>query len=336
MSELEKIPTKKKKWSEYQKDYNFSSKAFVHIIGTNISLFVCLLLPVLLIGFIWTEFGSIKFDVRLISDGIVTIALFVIGETMMMRVGADGGKLDPEYINAKNEFDTIIGKVNDLGTMLMAVFCEWQIDLEMKQATSLRLRYLRLSQESFEKVKDLPYRELVKKFGIKKAKRIIELSKLEPVELNEAILLFNSKDAFARGGVPISGEEYLDKKAHSATMYLSAVFAGLLSVSIALTLTTDISFARVMYTAFKLIILLFRMAQGYAIGAKAYNTVEVKQLKAKSNYLRQYTHFLRDKTYLKIGNKYGDISCFIPDPIVEEAPKEDPKAEESNTPTNEE
>jgi hypothetical protein len=57
--------------------------------------------------------------------------------------------------------------------------------------------------------------------------------------------------------------------------------------------------------------LLFRMASGYSRGAKAYNTVEVRQLKAKTNYLYQYQKFMDDKMYMGLGDKYGDISCYV-------------------------
>lgn len=318
MSDLETMQPKKK-WTDYQKDYNISSKAFVHILGTNISLFVCLMIPVLLIGFIWTDFGMPTVDIRFITEGIITVTLFVIGELMMMRVGASGGKLDTEYVNAKTDFDSLVKAAQDIGTMFMAVFCEWQIDVEMEQAIAIRLRYLHLTPKVWEEVKDLPYKELRKKYGHKRAKKIIELKQLEPVELNDAILLYNGNDVFARGGVPISGEEFIYKKSHSAGLIVSSIFTGLLSVSIALTLTSDITFARVMYTACKLIVLLFRMAQGYNTGAKAYNTVEVKQLQSKNNYLRQYIRFVKDKIYLKFGDKYGDISY-----LVEDTPTETP------------
>lgn len=308
---LEKIRTEKKRWTDYQKDYNASSKNFVQIISANLTMFVCMLLPFLLIGFIWTDFGAPRVDIKLVSDGIVTVALFVIGETLMMRIGADGGKLDPEYITARKDYDTLVAKVNEAGTMFLSMFCDWQIDVEMKQATTTRLRYLRFTQDDLEKIKDVPYHTLVQRYGVKKAQKILELSRLEPVDLNEAILLFNNSDALARGGVPISGEDFIYKKTHSAMMILSALFTALLTISVAITLTSDISFSRVMYTAFKLIILLYRMAQGYDIGAKAYNTVEVKQLQAKNIYLRQYLRFVSDKTYLKLGNKYGDIECYI-------------------------
>jgi hypothetical protein len=66
------------------------------------------------------------------------------------------------------------------------------------------------------------------------------------------------------------------------------MFTGLLTVTVAVTLTKDITFARVLYTLFKLIMLLFRMAKGYDRGARAYNTVEVRQYRARANYLRQY------------------------------------------------
>ena len=319
MNELERMPEKeKKKWSDYQKNYNISSKALVHMVSSNITLFVCLLLPILLIGFIWTDFGAPKFDVKLVSDGIVTVALLVIGETMMMRVGSSGGKLDSEYVKAHTDFDALVAKVNEIGTMFISVFCEWQIDEEMKQTIAYRLRLLRFTPADWERVKEKQYRDLKKKYGRKKAKKITELNQLEPIDLNEAILLFNNNDALSRGGVPISGEEYIYKKSHSAKMLLSALFTGLLTVSVAITLTSDISFSRVMYTAFKLVVLLYRMAEGYEVGARAYNTVEVKQLKTKNTYLRQYIRFVEDKTYLKLGDKYSNITYLIDDTAPDE------------------
>lgn len=314
-TELERIDTMKKKWTDRQKDYNISSKNLVKIIGSNLTLFVCLLLPFLLIGFIWTDFGVPTLDVRLMSDGIVTLAMFVIGEILMIQVGTTGGKLDDDYVDARKEFDRLVKAAHDVGTMFMSVFCDWQIDNEMNQATATRLRYLRLTKEDWNKVKDMPHHLLVQKFGFKRAERIMELNRLEPVELNESILLSNNADALSRGGVPLSGEEFIYKKTHSAGMYTKAVFAALVTISVAITLTSDISFSRVMYTAFKLIILLYRMAQGYDVGAKAYNTVEVKQLNAKNNYLQQYLKFVENKTYLKLGDKYGEI-----DYLVEEEP----------------
>ena len=81
----------------------------------------------------------------------------------------------------------------------------------------------------------------------------------------------------------------------------------------AVSLTQDISFARIIYTVLKLVVLLYRMAEGYNTGAKAYNTIEVRQLLARNNYLRQYVRFVNSKLYLKFGDKYGDIDLLIPD-----------------------
>lgn len=311
MADLERIPEKRDKLTDFEKNYNLTSKRLVHILGTNMALFICILLPIFLIGFIWTDFGVPEVGIKFLSDGIVTVILFVIGEVMMMRVGADGGKLDAEYISAKNDFTDLAKKVYDVGTMFMSFFCEWQIDVELEQAIATRLRPLRLTRNDWDRLKDMPYSDLQNTYGKKRAKKIMELKDLNPIELNEAILLYDNENGFARGGVPISAEGYLKKKTHSIEMLLSCIFTGLLTVSVAMTLTSDISFARVMYTVFKLIVLIYRMAVGYGIGAKAYNTVEVKQLQAKSNYLRNYIRFVDDKTYLKLGNKYGDISCLV-------------------------
>lgn len=313
MNDLEKLPERKKKFTEYQQDYNLSSKTIVHIIGTNLSLFVCMLLPVLLIGFIWTDVGLPKFDLKLVSEGILTVALIVIGETMMMQIGSAGGKLDKEYIESKKNLDEVKKKVSDVGTLLLPCFCAWQIDTEYENAVAARLRYLHMTKEDWEKVKDLPKRKLLRKYGSKKTRIILELKTIEPMELNEFALLFNNHDAFARGGVPISGEEFIYNKSHSLTFILSAAFAGLLTVSVAISLTSDLSFSRVLYTAVKLVVLLFRMAQGYSIGAKAYNTVEVKQISTRVHYLTTYLKFVEDKIYKKIGDKYGVVETLTPE-----------------------
>jgi hypothetical protein len=179
----------------------------------------------------------------------------------------------------------------------------------MEHATTARLRRLRMTRSDFEKLKDMDVKELRKKYGKGKAKKILELNALEPIELNEAVLLYDNSD-ISRGGVPISGYEYLRKKTHSAEMVISSIFCGLITISVAITLTTDISIARVLYTIFKVITLLFRMAVGYNLGTKAYNTVEVRRLQAKNNYLRKYVRFVEEKTYLKLGDKYGDLECY--------------------------
>lgn len=312
MKELERIEEATEKVASFQKKYNVNQKKFTYILGKNLTLFICMLVPLLLIGFVWTDFMPIVISPRVFGDGVLTVSLFVIGEVLMSMIGADGGKMDTEYVEAKGEFDSILGKVGDIGTLLMGVFCDWQIDLEMRQAVNFRLRMLKITPKDWEKLKDRPEEELKSMYGWRKAKKMTEIKNLKPIELNEAILLYNGEYA-ARGGVPISGDAYLKSKKHMIEMALACLFTGLLTVTIAVSITADITFARVLYTLFKLVMLLFRMAKGYDRGARAFNTIEVRQLKAKSNYLRQYVKFVEDKLYLKLGDKYGDISEFVAD-----------------------
>lgn len=323
MKELERM-SDDNGFTTFQKEYNSKSKKIVHVLGTNLALFICILLPFLLVGFVWTDFGLPKISVLLISEGLVTVALFFIGEVLMMRVGSEGGKLDREYLSEQNAFATILASVNKIGTMLLPMFCEWQIDVEYEHAVTARLRQLRMTKTEWESIKDMGYKELVKKYGRKKASKICALNRLEPIELNESVLLYDNADT-TRGGVPMSGEEFIKKKSHSAEMVLSIIFCGLLTISVAITLTSDISFARVIYTVFRVVTLLYRMAVGYSVGAKAYNTVEVRRLQAKSNYFRKYIRFVEDKTYLKLGDKYGNTDCFEQDEDAEE-PTETPIA----------
>ena len=310
MTELERIETSLDKKEDFQKRYNERSKGFAYILGKNLTLFICMLVPFLLIGFIWTEFGPVEVGPKLLSDGVLTVSLFVAGEVMMTRLGADGGKLDGDYIKAKSEYEELVVKVGDIGSLLMGVFCDWQIDVEMQNAINSRLRVLRMTPAMWAEVKDLPKEDLERRYGKAKAKKMIEIRNLKPIELNEAILLYDG-DKSARGGVPASAEDYLKSKSHFVKTLIACVFTGLLTVTVAVTLTQDITFARVLYTMFKLVMLLFRMAKGYERGARAYNTVDVKQYRARSNYLRQYVSFVRDRIYLKLEDKYGDIEQFV-------------------------
>jgi hypothetical protein len=315
MADLERIEMQLDRAEDFQKRYNVRAKGLATIIGKNLTLFVCMLVPFLLIGFIWTEFGPVEIGPRLLSDGVLTVSLFVVGEVMMTRLGADGGKLDTEYIKSKDEYDTLVRKVGEIGALLMGIFCDWQIDLEMEQAIHSRLRILRIPPKVWIEIKDLPRAELERMYGKSKAKKILEIRELKPIELNEAILLYDG-DRSGRGGVPISAEEYLKSRSHFIKTFIACVFTGLLTVTVAVTLTQDITFARVIYTIFKLVMLIFRMAKGYDRGARAYNTIEVRQYKARSNYLRAYVKFVTDKIYLKVGDRYGDVSSFIGEDIT--------------------
>ena len=292
MPNLEKFETHLNKTEDFQKRYNATSKGFAYLIGKNLTLFICMLVPFLLIGFVWTDFGPVEIGPKLLSDGALTVALFVIGEIMMTRLGSDGGKLDPEYVKAKTECEELVVKASEIGTFLMSAFCDLQIEQEMEQAIHSRLRAVRMTPAAWEEVKELPYAELAQRFGKHKAKKLAEIRSLKPIELSEAILLYDG-DRCARGGVPMSAEDYLKSKTHFVKTLIACVFTGLLTVTVVVTLTRDITLARVLYTLFKLVMLLFRMAKGYDRGARAYNTVEVKQYRARANYIRQYLAFVR-------------------------------------------
>ncbi|MBQ2987764.1 MAG: hypothetical protein IJD59_01525 [Clostridia bacterium] len=315
MRDLEKIEMHGGRAEEFQKRYNERSKGLANIIGKNLTLFLCLLLPFLLIGFIWTEFGAVEIGPKLLSDGVLTVSLFVVGEVMMTRLGADGGKLDAEYIGAKSDYEALVVRAGEVGALLMGIFCDWQIDLEMKQAVRSRLRALRMTEQTWNEIKDLPADALVRRYGRAKARKLMEIRTLKPIELNEAILLYDG-GALGRGGVPVSAEEYLRNRVHFIKTLAACLFTGLLTVTVAVTLTSDITFARVIYTVFKLVMLVFRMAKGYDRGARAYNTVEVRQYRAKSNYLRAYIGFVTDGLYRKLGDQYGDPESFIGDPLT--------------------
>ena len=318
--ELERLESTTQKVNDFQKKYNDSSKSVALFLGRNLTLLLCMLIPLLLVTFVWVEFGDFIFQTKMLADGVVTILLFACGEALMVRFGSEGGRLDSDYINAKNDFEETIKKIVDVGTKFLPVFCDWQIDLELEQATRLRLRQLRMTPKMWEEVKHLTPEHLERKFGKIKAKKLIAINELEPIELNEAVLLYNG-EAEHRGSLPKSADEHLHNKRRLITSGISLVFTGLLTVSIAISLTSDISWARVIYTAYKLTMLLFRMMKGYERGATAYNTFEARRYQAKTMYLKNYIKFVENKTYLDIADKYEELSYLIKkeEPVYEDS-----------------
>lgn len=321
MPELEKIFEAEDKVTSFQKEYNKNSKSVSAVIGRNIKLFIVCLIPIVLIGFVWSEFGGIIFQVHTLFDVLFTVALFIVAEMLMTSIGSDGGKFDLEYLTARKELDEIITQVGKIGTLFLGVFCDWQIDLELVQATRFRVRMLKMTPKKFEEIKELPYSELVDRFGKRKAKKIQKIIDLEPIELNESILLFDG-GKLERGGVPISGDEHINDKKHQTKTILKCFFTGLIAINILLTFTTDITVARIIYTIFKLVLLLFRMFKGYERGAKAFNTIEVKHLKARTHYLRGYVQFMNEKVYKRLANKYEEIRDLMDENDIEDAEAE--------------
>jgi hypothetical protein len=321
MSELERIVEAEDKITSFQKKYNSNSKSASSIIGRNLKLFIVILLPLILIGFVWTEFGGILFQVHTIFDVIFTVALFIVAEALMTSIGSDGGKFDADYLSAREELDNVIKEVFKVGTLYLGAFCDWQIDLELVQATRFHVRKLKMTPKMFEEVKEMPYNKLVEKYGKSKAKKIQEIIDLEPIELNEAILLFDG-GKLERGGVPESGDEHINDKKHRTKTFLKCFFTGLLAINVLLTFTTDISIARIIYTVFKLVLLLFRMFKGYERGSRAFNRIEVKHLKARTHYLRNYIQFVTDKIYVKLADKYEEIRDLMAENEVEDVQAE--------------
>lgn len=286
-----------------QKRYNTVSKNLSHAIGSNIIVFTCLLIPILMIGFIWTEFGELIFSTHMIADGVIMAMLLITGHTFALKLGKDGGKLDEEYIKAKNAYAQLIEDVHIVGTLFMNVFCEWQIDVEYDEAIHIRMADLKLTKKDWDTVKDMSKSDLKKRYGKRRGKKLYNLQTLQHIELNEAILLYDG-GGFGRGGVTPSAEESLHDRKYWWSLTVVTVLTSLITISCVLTVTEDISLAKVVYTLFKLVLLLVQMARGYEKGAHSYNTIEVMHLKSKSVYLREYLYFMKNDIYHRLPEKY--------------------------------
>ena len=297
---------------ERMKERNTKQKDLARTIGQNLSFYVCIMIPVLLVGLIWTDTSLPTFGWGLISDGLLTVVLFVIGERSMLNVGVMGGKLDDEYLETRRNFRELVAKVKAIGILMMDPFCDWQIDVELIRAKRVRLRRIGIKYDKYvAEYEGKTFAELKEAVGMEKATKITEINHLKPIDLNPDLLLTEGYGNRDRRDIPDGAEKHIEKKKHGKVGLLVSVLTAVFTVAVTLALTEDVTLARVLYTAVKLIALLYRMAKGYNEGAKAYNTMEVRHLTAKIEYLTEYVEFMANKLYLQIADDYPEIKTLL-------------------------
>lgn len=294
-------PSKEKVKEFKQKEFNKRQKSFVKLIGENLASYALVLIVVLLIGFIWTDLGISLTWTSFLVDSLLSVVLFIAAEFLTSKIGTTGGRLDDIYINVHNEYIELRKRVVKAGITLMDKFCEWQIDVEYefflrKQCKAYKIDY----DEYIAKYSKMTMTELQKALGKNEAIIVVALNKTSRIELTPDMLLTDGKVKGERGGVPVSGEEYVERHTTGFGHIALAVLTAVLTAFPAFAPTEDISIGRVIYTIFKLAMLIYRMYNGYSRGAKAFNTIEPRHLQVKIRYLNLYLEFLR-----RNGEDYG-------------------------------
>ena len=308
---------------EKMKSYNEKQKNLAKTIGQNLSLYICIMIPMLMVGLIWTESSLPTLGWGLVGDGLLTVALFVIGERSMLSVGVTGGKMDDEYLDVRKTFRGIVSKVRSVGVLMLDPFCDWAIDQELVRAKKTRLRRLGIKYTEYqERYEGKTLEELREMVNIEKAVKITEIANLKPIDLNPEMLMTENYGNRDRRDIPEGAEHYIDRKRYGWKALAISVLTGLFTVAISLSLTKDITIARVLYTIVKLVALMYRMTKGYSNGAKAYNTMQVNHLTAKIEYLGDYLEFVEKKIYLRVADQYPDIYTFINHPTTNTDPSE--------------
>lgn len=301
-------PSKKELREDRAKEFNQAQRAITRAVGENMASLGAILIVLLFVGYIWTDFSfQIEWQ-KAIIDAIVTIVFFILMESLWVQNGIKCGKLDEEYVAAHEKYiemrDTVLG----MGVSLMDKFCAWQIDEEYDTYLRKRCKSLKIEYSDYvESLSNLSLKELEGICGADIAAKVFALKQIKPIELSREILMTDGSNATERGGVGESGQEYAKKKT-IGWLNLALTFAsGAGTAWIAVAMNGGASWALVVYTLVKLSFLCWRMYKGYSSGAKAYNTVEVKHLQDKMLYLNMYIEFIKKKTYLSLGDKYGEI-----------------------------
>ena len=294
------------KMQEKQKLRNDRSKYWASVIGQNLSLAVCFMIPVFLIAVIWTETTLPTLGASLATETFLTAAIFVFAEWSAMNVGEPSGRLDDAYLAIQKTFETRRAQIKARGTLRMGVFCEWQIDEELVEARKTLCRRYKIDYSRYKsELHTMPYEQIVEKYGRSRAKQIKEIRSLEPIELSPELILGERRDGL-RGGISISAEDYIEKQKYGWMNLIKSILTIILTVGIGFAFSPGVSFGKIVYTVYRLIAVLIRMKTGFDKGAKAYNTVEVKHRESQVFYMDKYDEFLDTPgLYEAAVEKYG-------------------------------
>lgn len=304
---LKELPRSDREYREKKRNEN--AKLMAKTITQNLYTYLCVAIPFLLIATIWTDFTMPNIGWGLAGDGVLTVALMVVGERLMVKIGAFGGKLDDEYDAAVKRCMLSRQEVKKRNTALLIPFCEWQIDQEFERARRARCSRIRIKYDDYiAKYEGKTFAELKTMLPLDKLEDVYQINRLNPIELTPDMLLYDCGRGNSRREIPESGEEYENRKVYGKKGILISVVTCVFCVGMPLTWSGAITLSRVIYTLGKLMILLYRMFKGYGDGARAYHTIEVRHLNVISDYLDEFVDFVDNQKYLSIANEYTDIN----------------------------
>lgn len=313
-----------------QKLRNDKSKYWTAIIGQNMSIAICFMIPVFLITLIWTETTLPKLGASLAMDTILTAALFIFAEWSAINVGVPSGKLDDDYLRVQDEFLKRKKEIKARGILKMGVFCDWQIDEELIGAKKAYCRKAKIDWRKYKaEMAGIDEKELIAKYGKVKGRIIWRINSLEPIELTPELILGEQKNGL-RGGISIAGDEYVEQEKYKGSKILRSFFTIVFTVGIGFAFSPGITWGKIVFTVYRLIAVLIRMKVGFDKGAKAYNTVEVKHRESQIYYMDKYEEFIDTKgLYEAAAEKYGETIVPIKTKEISENEIETANANES-------
>ena len=306
-------PPSLERMQERQKLQNDKSKSWAAVIGQNISLAVCFMIPVFLVTLIWTETTLPKLGATLATETFLTAALFILAEWASIGVGVPSGKLDDDYLATRKAFLEKKAYILKRGILKMGVFCDWQIDEELIGAKKILCRKHKIDWHLYRsELAHMSEEELVEAYGKVKGHTIHHINTLEPIELTPELILGDGRDNW-RGGISISGDEYVDKQKYGKMNLLKTVLTVVLTVGIGFVFSPGVTWGKIVYTVYRLIAVFLRMKVGFDKGARAYNHVEVKHRESQIYYIDKYNEFLdTEGLYDAVAAKYSDSGIIIP------------------------
>ena len=327
-------PTKAEIRAERDVEYNKRMKSTMRFVGENMATCTIILATSVLVGSVFGDVGFNVFSEYMVMDFILTLAVFLVVEFMASKGGTRCGKTYPEYIDLHKIYLDMRDAIYKRGIALMDMFCDWQVDVEYEYYMRRMCKKLKINYKEYcEKYSEMSLEELSDmfthkgeekpKFSLRHpiktataihnyakvselAKDIVALQAIKPIELTPEILLTDGKPRRSRGGVAISGEEHLERHTTGVGHIIATIPMILLTILPAF-ISKGFTWSLLFTAALKIMGVAGRYYRGFSNGAKSFNTVEIKHLQDKIQYLHLYNEYLDKEIYLDLEEKYGNL-----------------------------
>ena len=293
-----------------------SLKAGFKTLMSNIGTLIAIMCVMLLVAVFWFDISLEDISVvtteqaqGFILDTVITVILYVVMQNSMILNGEKNGRIDKDYLAARERTVALRERAKQLGCERMGVFCDRYAAAELRDSRTRRLskipmkysEWLRVFGDMTRKdIKCLP-REFEYETEDGRTRTLIidrrvrailwSVASMEEQQFTPEMLMYDDTNhSWRRTPLLPSPAELIRAKRRSN--YIPIVVFSAMTAMLVFKFVASPTWATTIYCLFKLFGLIWRGASGYSIGLLAYSVNGVQYYQSQELRFNEYERWL--------------------------------------------